>query len=137
MRSALLLGFLLLLPGTARAEKPFRFPAGKHGPAELKYVNDVPVLIVSGAPKEIGAAVGKLALTPGKRVLDYPRGLLKLFDADSSWPIFRAGGRGLFKQFPKDYQHELEAIVTSAKADRDLVIAGNTFFDLKKIVACS
>jgi isopenicillin-N N-acyltransferase like protein len=137
MRSPALLCCLLLLPGAARADKPFRFPAAKNGNAELKYVNELPVLVVSGTPKEIGAAVGKLALAPGKRVLDYPRGLLKEFDAEKSWRVFLAGGRGLFKNFPKEYQEELEAMVAAARADRDLVIAGNTFFDLKKVVACS
>src|SRR5262245_42301969 len=137
MRRTALLCCLVLLPGLARAEKEFRFPAAKNGQAELKYVNGIPVLVVSGTPKEIGAAVGKLALAPGKRVLNYPRELLKKFGADGSWAVFRAGGRGLFKQFPKDYAEELEAMVAAAKADRDLVIAGNTFFDLKKIVACS
>lgn len=131
---ALLCSLLLLLPG---ADKPFRFPEAKQGQAELKYINGLPVLTVAGTPKEIGAAVGTLALTPGKRVLGYPRGLLRAFDAEGSWNVFRAGGRGLYKQFPKDYSDELEAIVASADADRDLVIAGNTFFDLKKIIACS
>src|SRR5262249_35576652 len=39
--------------------------------------------------------------------------------------------------FPDASRDELEAIAAGAKADRELVICGNTFFDLKKIFACS
>jgi predicted choloylglycine hydrolase len=124
-------------PPATMAQAPFRFPAGKHGKAELKYVNDLPVLVVSGTPEEIGTAVGVLALKPAERVLRYPRDLLRALAVDRSWAFFVGSGKGMFKQFPPEYQKELEAIVRGAKVDRDSVIAGNTFFDLKKVLACS
>ena len=43
----------------------------------------------------------------------------------------------MYKQFPAGYKEEMEAMIKAARADRDLVIAGNTFFDLKKVFACS
>ena len=70
-------------------------------------------------------------------MLGYPRDLLKLLKVENTWGVFLAGGKSLFKQFPADYRKELEAIARGAGADRDLVIAGNTFFDLKKVLACS
>ncbi len=53
-RSFLALVFAsLTLPALARAGEPFRFPEGRCGTnAELKYVNQVPVLVVSGSPEQ-------------------------------------------------------------------------------------
>ncbi len=128
----------LLAPALARAEAPpFRFPVQKSGKAELKYVHGVPVLVVAGSPQEIGRDIGTLALKPGKRVLTYPRELLAWRELPKLWDVFLKAGKGMYRNFPREYHDELEALVTSAGAERDLVIAGNTFFDLKKSFACS
>jgi hypothetical protein len=131
------LALLLFWAGSGRAQAPFRFPAAKNGKAELKYVNDVPVLIVEGTAEEIGKAVGALALKPGKRVLGYPKELLELRRLPKLWGLFLGTGKGMYRRFPTEYRDELEAMAKSAGADRDLVIAGNTFFDIKKSLACS
>lgn len=128
---------LALLCGFAPAEEKFSYPVGKKDDAELRYVNSIPVLTVRGTPAQIGAAVGALALKPGARLLDYPRDLLKHRRVDLLWNTFLGSGRTMYKQFPPDYHDELEAMVKSAGAERDLLIAGNTFFDLKKVFACS
>ncbi len=127
-----------LLATAGWAEEPFRFPAGKHGErARLDYVGNVPVLQVAGSPEEIGTGVGALALKPGARVLGYPRELLRLRKVEGLWSTFKGAGKGLYKHFPQAARDELEALAASAGADRDLLIAGNTFFDLKKVVLCS
>src|SRR5438876_2328458 len=106
-----LLCCLFLGVSFARAESPFRFPAGKLGDkAELKYVNNIPVLTVAGSPEEMGASVGALALKPGARVLGYPRELLVLRGVDTLWGYARAAGKSLYKQFPAEYHDELEAL---------------------------
>src|SRR4051812_28247083 len=134
---ALLLS-VALAPVTGQAGEPFRFPAGRHGPkAELKYVNGIPVLTVAGTPEEMGAGVGALALKPGRRALEYPLGLLKVFSAERLWGVFVNGGKGMVKGFPADYRKEMDAMIKAAGVPRDPVIVGNTFFDLKKSVACS
>jgi predicted choloylglycine hydrolase len=128
----------LVLAVPALAAEPFRFPEGKLGDkAELKYLDTVPVLRVEGTPGEIGRAVGELALKPGARVLGYPRELLKHRNVDSMWTFFKGAGKSLYRNFPPPRGDELEAIAKAAEADRDLVVCGNTFFDLKKIFACS
>jgi predicted choloylglycine hydrolase len=134
----LALGTLASVAVTGEPEKePFRFPEARLANAELKYRNDLPVLVVSGSPEEIGTAVGTLALKPAPRVLDYPRDLLKMVHAEKTWGLFVLFGNGMFRQFPPDYQKELEAMVKAAGADRNALVVGNTLFDLKKIVACS
>jgi hypothetical protein len=131
------LALLLVWTSPASAEPPFHFPTGKHAGAELKLVNHVPVLTVSGTPEEIGCAVGTLALKPGSRVLDYPRGLLELHGAKAFWTLFVRAGKRMYNSFPDECKKELDAIVESAGVERDLVIAGNTFFDLGKMFTCS
>jgi predicted choloylglycine hydrolase len=134
----LALGTLTSLAVAREPEKePFRFPEGRCGKAELKYRNDLPVLVVEGSPEEMGTAVGTLAMKPAARVLDYPRDLLKKFKAGFTWGLFVKMGNGMFRQFPADYQKELEAMARAANVERDRVVVGNTLFDLKKVVACS
>jgi isopenicillin-N N-acyltransferase like protein len=137
-RFILSLAATLLITASAWSAEPFRFPVGTHGPtAELKYVKDVPVLIVAGTPEEMGEAVGTLALKPAPKALGYPRDLLKRVAMERLWNVFVTGGEGMFKHFPADYQKELEALIKASGAGRDGVIVGNTLFDLKKVVACS
>ena len=136
------LGAVLLvaaLGATAtRAADPFRYPAGRLGAnAELKYINDLPVLTVAGEPEEIGAAVGRLALKPSARILGYTRDLLKADKVEATWPLFVRGGKGMVKHFPADYRTEMDAIAKGAGADADVVTVANTFFDLKSTFACS
>jgi len=125
-------------PPDAPAAKPFRYPTGKlENGAELKYVSGVPVLTVSGTPEEMGAAVGTLALGPGNRCISYPRDLFKFHRIEAMWNFFVASGLGMVKQFPEAYRKEMEAMIRTSKTDRIDVYVGNTFFDLKKVFACS
>ncbi len=127
---------LLAVSGLPAAE-PFRFPAGRQGQAELAYLHGLPVLTVSGTPEAIGEGVGLLAVAPGKRALGFPLDLLKKRRADSLWGFFSLAGNGMVKSFPPEYRTEMDAMVKAGKADRDRVVVGNTFFDLKKVFACS
>jgi hypothetical protein len=124
--------------GLAWAEAPFAYPDGKHpGGAELRHINGLPVLIVAGTPEEIGTGVGALALKPAARVLEYPHDLLRALKIDGSWAFFVGSGKGMFKRFPSESRQEVEAITKAAGVEEDAVITGNTFFDLKKVIACS
>src|SRR5438552_3131540 len=69
VRAPFLVSVLLSLAvGTAGARGgPFRYPEGKHGKGELRYVHGLPVLTVAGTPEEIGEQVGVLALRPARR----------------------------------------------------------------------
>jgi predicted choloylglycine hydrolase len=136
--AALVCACLGLPPAALRGAEPFRFPEGRLGAnGELKYVGGLPVLTVTGTPEEMGRAEGALAVKPGARVLEYTRDLLKVNGGAALWGVFVRVGNGMFRQFPADYQRELEALVKGAGVARDPVIAGNTFFDVKKVLACS
>jgi isopenicillin-N N-acyltransferase-like protein len=122
---------------TARAAEPYPYPPGRADNAEMKYINGLPVLTVSGTPKEMGAAVGALALKPSSRILSFPRELLKAGSSEDAWPLFVRLGKGMVKQFPADHREEMNALAQSASADLDALTVANTMFDLKSTFACS
>jgi predicted choloylglycine hydrolase len=124
-------------PLTLHGSEPFRFPEKKHGTGELRYINKIPVLTVSGTPEQIGDAVGALAVKPAPKALDYPRGLMNNFYAGVFWNLVVSQGREMVRNFPADYRTELEAMTKAAGAPPDKLIVGNTLFDIKKIVLCS
>ena len=119
------------------AQPPFRFPEARCPHGELKYINGIPILTVDGTPDEMGSAVGLLALRPGKRMATYPEDVLSHFYLSLfRFPLVHAG-RQMVKELPADYRLEMDAMARAAKVDRDLLVLGNTMFDLKKIIACS
>src|SRR5262249_26012136 len=116
---------------------PFRYPEAKHGKGELKYVNGLPVLILEGKPAEIGEQMALLTAKPAEKLLGYPKDFLKHINLEFTWPALVNLGKGLVPHFPPAYLEELESGVKAAKLDRDLFIAGNTMFDIKKVIGCS
>ena len=140
-RLVALLADALLVPAACGAA-PFRFPEARFGKkAELKYVNKVPVLVVEGTPEEIGTAAGTLVVKPAVRVLDYPRGLIEHFSGRGLgallWKQAIVQGRAMEKHFPADYHKELKAMEKASGAPWESLVAGNTLFDIKKLVLCS
>jgi isopenicillin-N N-acyltransferase-like protein len=135
-RWTLAVALCLLFPLSLWAE-PFRYPEAKHGKGELKYIDGVPVLLVEGKPGEIGEQMAILTAKPAAKLLNYPRDFLKLIKLDAAWPIIVAMGKGLLPHFPPSYLEELESGVKASQLDRDLFVAGNTMFDIKKVLGCS
>lgn len=165
---ALVLSALLFASAALRAEDPaFRYPEGKHGAGELRYVNGIPVLSVAGSPEEIGEQVAVLGVKPARRLLAYPRDFLK---AATDGPLVNVLGRQLngmgvvdpqqfgemksfirgagmltltvmgnrlFHHFLPRHAAEVEAIARASGEDRDTIILANTMFEIKKIAACS
>jgi hypothetical protein len=130
--------FAALLPASAYAAEPFRYPKKKHGGGELKYVNGLPVLVVQGTPQEIGEQIGMLGVKPAARLLHYPKDFLARIPlAEVAWSVLVSEGKRMLKQFPPDHLQEMDAIAKASGFDRDYIVAANTMFDLKKLIACS
>jgi isopenicillin-N N-acyltransferase like protein len=138
-RGIVSLGLLvpLLCLGAAVKDEPFRYTEAKHGPAELRYINELPVLTLSGMPEEIGEQAAALLSKPAAKLFDYPREFLRLYKVDATWPLFVSVGRSMVAQFPQDHRAEIESFIKASQIDRDLVVTGNTMFDTKKFIACS
>jgi hypothetical protein len=54
----------LIFTPIAKADDGFRFPEARHGKGQLKYHQELPVLVVEGSPREIGEQIGVLAVKP-------------------------------------------------------------------------
>src|SRR5262245_9038755 len=132
----LALAMLIVAPAALRAE-PFRYPEAKHGKGELKHIDGVPVVVLAGKPGEIGEQMAILTAKPAGKLLDYPKDFLKAIKLDFTWPVIVNMGKALLPNFPAEHLQELEAGVKAANLDRDLFVAANTMFDLKKVIGCS
>ncbi|HMF13648.1 MAG TPA: C45 family peptidase [Gemmataceae bacterium] len=128
---------LVFVPLSVRADQPFRYKEGKFGKAELKYVNDLPVLVVEGTPEEIGEQTAALAREPLKRLMNFAPDLLKALGREKQLPMLKMVGKSMLPQFPADYLQELEAIVKHSGLERELAVVGNTFADISKAGGCS
>lgn len=119
------------------AAEQFTYPVGEHKAGKLEYINDLPVLRVRGTPEEIGEQVGVLAAKPAAKLMNYPRDCVRFVGLGFAWQGFVDVGKKLLNNFPKDHLSEMEAIVHHSGVNRDLLVAGNTLFDVKKFFGCS
>jgi hypothetical protein len=139
MRLALASCAIAALCGLSPKNEPaFRFPERRFGAGSLRYRDGLPVLVVAGGPEEIGAQVAHLAVMPALRMSRYPREMLDHYGLGAFWPQAVRRGRDLLDNFPPDHRRELEATIAAATTiERDALVAGNTLFDIKKILGCA
>jgi predicted choloylglycine hydrolase len=133
--SLLALACAFFLAPAALAGDPFRFPEGKHGKGELRYVQGIPVLTVEGTPEEIGEQAAVLAGRPSRRLLTYPKEAVDRLASPAVskllWPTIHKQGERLLANFPPDHHRELDAMIKATGYDRELIVTANTIFDLK------
>ena len=122
-----------LIATTAFAE-PFRYPEGKHGGGELRYIEGIPVLTVRGTPEEMGEQHGVLALKPAAGLVTHFDNYLKKKGLDKITPVLFTASQGFFQRFPKEYRQEIEAMIKAAGVDRNLVVLANASSDLQNIL---
>jgi predicted choloylglycine hydrolase len=131
------LAAVLFLPILVCAAEPRPFAEAKHGKGELSYVNGVPVVQVEGKPAEIGDQMAVLTAKSAEKLLGYPKDYLKSMKMEFSWPLIVKMAQGMAAQFPADYMSELETGIKVAHLNRELVIAANAMFDIKRMMGCS
>jgi hypothetical protein len=134
--ASFLFALLLLIPLQAQAEERFNYPEGRHGNGEMRYRNGLPVLTVEGTPEEIGEQIAALAVKPARRLMGYPRDILKEYWSSTAWRAFLNVGRKMLPQFPADHRREFDALIKGG-VDADALLAANTLFDIKRVFACS
>jgi hypothetical protein len=133
---ALLLGCLLLARPAWSADES-RYSDGKQGAGELKHVKGIPVLVLQGTPEDMGKQAAALIAGPMQKLLEFPHDLVKQRGAEWAWPLLIDAAKGMEPQFPPDHLMELDALGKAAKADRNLLLFGNTFPDISKVGGCS
>ena len=134
------LGCVLLLSSVGvavGAEETRVFREGRAGEAELKYINDLPVLIVAGTPEEIGRQKALLTADVVKAIADYPRRLLERSSHRERLPRYKEMSRALANQLPADHKAELKAFAEQSGVDREMGLLGNTLADIYRNISCS
>jgi len=123
------LAFFLVFPTQGVAD-PFRFPEGKHGKGELRYVNDLPVMILEGTPEEIGEQHAVLVSESMKDVADLPKQLVKKHRVVAT-------ARRLMKNSPERFRRELNTAIVKSGLDEDVILVANGMLELRRIGGCS
>jgi hypothetical protein len=103
----------------------------------LKYINEVPVLLVKGTPEEMGEAAGVLVLKPAAKLFGLTNEFAKRHGLENVWPLMMNAG-GLFSsRFPAHHLQEVEAMARAAGQPRGLLVGVNMFHDLMGLGGCS
>jgi hypothetical protein len=141
VRASAVLIFIVSLtysfPFTQAAE-PFRFPEAKYGKGELKYVNGIPVLILEGTPEDIGQQMRILTRSASPYLATYPMKFLKTKGPSRpDWATLIQLGKHMLDNFPPDQRREYESAIQGTLLGRNLLLIGNTMFDLEKISQCA
>jgi len=123
------LAFFLVFPTQGVAD-PFRFPEGKHGKGELRYVNDLPVMILEGTPEEIGEQHAVLVSESMKDVADLPKQLVKKHRVVAT-------ARRLMKNSPERFRRELNTAIVKSGLDEDVILVATGMLELRRIGGCS
>ncbi|GBD37171.1 hypothetical protein HRbin36_02301 [bacterium HR36] len=139
-------GVLVWLALSAFEDKPFRYPEGRWQVGQLRYIAGLPVLEVAGTPQDIGAQVARLGAMPASRLRQYPRDLFfaawPRFVArewkEKAWRETLAVGERLLANIPERHRQEYQALRDNLPEDwHEGLLAGNTLFDIKRLVHCS
>src|SRR5439155_1545844 len=83
------------------------------GKGELRYVKEVPVLIVRGSHAEMGEQIGNLALKPAAKIVDLVNEYANQHVPKGVRPIADIAVKAMYDKFPKEYRNELEAMAAA------------------------
>jgi hypothetical protein len=124
---------LLLFSPPAIAEDARSFQEGRFEGAQLRYINDLPVLIVSGTPEEIGRQKAVLTGDVVFKLIDYPKKFLRSGDiSEERRQKLVEMGESLKPQIPTDYRDEMRAFAKKAGFDNqwDVGFLSNVMVDI-------
>jgi hypothetical protein len=128
---------VLFVASAARGDAPKQFPAAKHGAGELKYVGDVPVLVVKGTPSEMGEQFGKLAIANAPDLDGLHKQFLKDAGQEKRYPVLSAMSAALKPGFPSHVSTEVEAAAKASGRELGFLLFANTLADLTSGMGCS
>lgn len=128
---------VLSLAPCTHAVEPFRYPEGQHGRGELRYFEDIPVLVVRGSHAEMGEQIGVLALRPAAKLVELLEGFADRRIPKNLRPIADVAMQTVYANFPAEYRAELEAMAKAAGVNKNSLVMANTIIDLQELVGCS
>lgn len=122
---------------TLHAAEPKSFPEAKYGQGELRYVDDMPVLIVRGTPTEMGEQFGKLAIANAPDLNGLHKRFLHDSNQEKNYAAILFAASKLKSHFPPHIATELAAAAKAAGRDMTLLLFANTIADLSSGMGCS
>lgn len=137
IRFLTLLTIIVAACSFARAAEPSRFEAGKHKTAELRFVEGLPVVTVSGSPEEIGEQLGTLLKKPLQQLPAKADVFAKGFGFKQPPALLMKTGNLLLPWFPESHRRELQATAKAAGLDENFLVFGNLMYELSRFPACS
>lgn len=131
---------LLWTAGAWAADAPrvFREAAAEGG--ELRYIHQVPVLLLQGTPEQMGRQQAALVFDVARRNAHLPKAVLGEYGGRLLWPIVARVGRGLMADAPERHRRELDAAFAKAgfnEEDKDAVLVANGLIELRSFSLCS
>jgi isopenicillin-N N-acyltransferase like protein len=126
---------LALAVSAARAADDRTFTEGRSGEGELKYINDLPVLIVVGTPEEMGRQGAVLTGDVVTKIIDYPKKLVQQRLNDSEKGKARLAKcmemcKSIAPQLSGDHRRELLSAFTQLGVNREMGLLGNLLPDV-------
>lgn len=109
------------------------FKEGKFEKGELRYINDVPVLIVVGSPEEIGRQKAALTGDVVNKLVDYPKQFMQIANkSEERWQKLINMANALRPNIPEDYRTEMRTFATNAGFDKqwDIGFLTNVMIDI-------
>lgn len=127
----------LLWPTVVTGGEPSWFREATSEGAELRSVQDLPVLVVQGTPEAIGRQSAALTGNAIGQLVDVPRMLLSLMNRREEWSQHVAASRLMWARASADHQRELRACADAAGVDPDKLMVLNTVLDIYGGLGCS
>ena len=121
----------------AQAAEPFRYAAAKQGPAELKLIEGLPVIIATGTPEEMGQQIGGSRPRRLQSLFAHQKDVARGFGLSQSGPLWTAAGSVMLPRFPANQRTELEAMAKASGMDADLMVFANVMYDWSRLGSCS
>lgn len=128
-----LLSLALLVSWSSAAEL---FPTASHGKGELRYIDSIPAVMLSGTPEEIGQQHAALLAKPSSDVLDFPKRMFTEIGMGFVYSLAAQAGKTLLLNAPPRYQQEIAATTKAAGLDAETLAVANTLLELRRI-GCS
>jgi isopenicillin-N N-acyltransferase like protein len=121
---------VLAAVSAVQADESRIFKEGRSGGGELKYINDLPVLIVSGTPEEIGEQKAALTGDAVKKLIGYPKMMLEKWSREDRLPKYLERSKAIAAQLPQDHRDELRAFSKQLGVDQEMGLLGNMLADI-------
>ncbi len=114
-----------------------RYPTATHGRGELRYVNDLPVMVLQGGPQEIGEQQAALAGAAVRPLLRMPKKVTEALGHGKAWPLAVGVSGILIANGPERFRQELDALIKAGDLDMGTLYVANALVELRRMGGCS